>query len=94
MANKHHFPKSTLSIDDAPVTKKPSIEKPSKLGLINKSKTKMCAFRLRVETIDALLEFAKKINKKSKIKLSKTQVLELIILEGIKNPNKINELYQ
>ena len=82
-----------LSIENAPNPQK-MVEKNlhKKLGLINKDNSKMRSFRLRVETIDALEDLRKKVNKKSNIKISMTQILELLIIDANKNPAKVLEI--
>jgi len=75
--------KTKLSIENAPVVKKRKIVK-EKLGLISKHKTKMRSFRLRTDTIDILHELTKTVNKKANIKISATNIIELLIRDAAK----------
>jgi hypothetical protein len=75
--------KTNLSISSAPVTKKTSSVK-EKLGLISKEKTKMRSFRLRLDTIEILHELTENVNKTANIKISATNIIELLIREAAK----------
>jgi hypothetical protein len=84
---------SLITIADAPKRKKKPEEVPSKkLGLINKEKFKMRTFRLRIEAIDALQELTDKVNKKGNIRLPRTQVLEILLMDAAKSPAKILDI--
>lgn len=75
-------------IENIPQPKK-EISKVRKLGLIKGAAGKMCTFRLRYEAIEGLAELAEKVNKKTKIKVSKTQVLEVLIMDALKSPSHL-----
>lgn len=75
--------KTSLSIKSAPVTRKTTTVK-EKLGLISKEKSKMRSFRLRVDTIEALNTLTQAVNNKANIKISATNILELLIREAVK----------
>lgn len=81
----------TLSIENIPQPKRPE---PTfkKLGLIRKAAGKMCTFRFRFEAIEALSDLTAKVNKRSSIKISKTQVLEILVIEAHKNPSHLIKL--
>ena len=86
--SKIKFPKSKLSIENAPEEKK--LEKPiKKLGIINKSKTKNKTYRMRIEVIEALEEIKNKVSKKVNIPMPVTQIIEILILDAVKNPSKL-----
>jgi hypothetical protein len=77
--------RTKLSIDDAPITKKRGDDKPEKkLGLIYRKPSKMQSFRFRLDTIDALKDLTSHVNKHSNLKLSATNILELLILDAAK----------
>jgi hypothetical protein len=81
--NKPLLGKTKLSIENAPVVKKREAVK-EKLGLISKHKTKMRSFRLRTDTIDTLHELTKAVNNKTNIKISATNIIELLIRDAAK----------
>lgn len=85
-------PRKALTIANIPELKKAQPATPRKLGLIHKEAGKMCSFRLRFEAIEALEELFEKINKRSNIKISRTQILELLVIDAHKNPARINSL--
>jgi|GEM_PF-6912820 len=82
-----------LSLHELPKSKKSVDIKPERLGLINKAKTVSRSFRFRVETVEALSELTAKVNKKSPVKLYTTQILEMLILDAVKNPSKLLEFF-
>lgn len=86
--------RTKLSIEDAPITKKRSNDRPEKkLGLVYRKPSKMQSYRLRLETIDALKDLTKAANKHSNLKLSATNILELLILDASKaNVDKVLKL--
>jgi hypothetical protein len=75
--------KTSLSIKSAPVTKKTTTVK-EKLGLVSKEQSRMRSFRLRVDTIEALHQLTQDVNQKANIKISATNILELLIREAVK----------
>jgi hypothetical protein len=83
--------KRPLSLDDAPQPKKQQAPI-KKLGLVYKANTKKRAYRFRVETIELLEELTAKVNKKTPIKISITQILELLIIDAHKNVPKVLSL--
>jgi hypothetical protein len=73
-----------LSLDNIPIPKKKSAGKPEKLNLLYKKPSKMKAFRMRVEAIEALEDLTQKVNKHTNFKFSSTKILELLILDANK----------
>ena len=76
--------KSKLSIDSAPMNKKERNKSTEKLGLLTNETTRMKSYRFRVETIDALNCLTKAVNKKTNIKISATNILELLVIDAAK----------
>lgn len=66
-------------MDNVPDPKKPK----KKLGLMSRNKvTQPLSFRLRPEVVDAFNEMVLRLNRQSRIRLSKTAVMELCILHA------------
>ncbi len=87
--------KPFMTFENAPNPKKKPIQQPfRKLNLVYKAKTKPCGYRFRVETIEALNDLTEKLNTKVNIKLSMTNILELLIIDASRNPKKVLELIE
>jgi 3-oxoacyl-[acyl-carrier-protein] synthase III len=78
--------KSKLTLNNAPITKRPENQK--KLGLKTHEHSKMRSYKLRVEAIEALDELVKEANRHTNIKLSATKILELLINRASKRTVK------
>lgn len=72
--------KSTLSFDKAPVQKKKKSQE--KLGFVTRAKRLSRNYRLRVETIEALNDLKNIVNKKCKLDITATDIIELLILDA------------
>lgn len=91
MVKKKLIGHTSLSLTNAPIVrKKPNLEESNnfKLGILTKETAKLRTYRLRLETIEALEELKKEINKVVNIKISATSIIELLILEASKNDIK------
>lgn len=75
--------KTKLSISNAPVIKKEETVK-EKLGLISTHKTKMRSFRFRTDTIEMLNELTSAVNENTNIKISATNIIELLVRDAAK----------
>jgi hypothetical protein len=77
--------RTKLAIEDAPITKKRADDKPEKkLGLVYRKPSKMQSYRLRLDTIDALKDLTVEVNKHTNLKLSATNIIELLIRDAAK----------
>jgi hypothetical protein len=77
--------RTKLDIENVPIPKKKAEPKPEKLNLLYRKPSKMKAFRMRVEAIEALDDLTKKVNKHTSFRFSSTKILELLILDANKN---------
>ncbi len=74
--------KSRLDLNNVPTPKKDS-HKREKLGLITRKKAlQPIAFRMRPEVVKVLEDLVTKLQRKSRVRITKVSVLELCILHA------------
>jgi hypothetical protein len=71
-------------IKTAPVNKKAENKAKGKSGLLTQKSSKMKTYRFRLETIEALEALTQAVNKKMNIKISTTNILELLVRDAAK----------
>jgi len=75
--------KSRLDLNNVPTPKKEDASKKGKLGLITRKKAlQPIAFRMRPEVIKVLEDLVVKLQRKSRVRITKVSVLELCILHA------------